>query len=107
MGQHLHPLEQLGAPYRAVKAFRALLFTPAAGIAANPLLAELPPSLTLHHLFSRWVAEGWEELLVTSVLGVRGDSLRVRLLGGQHHLCKVSAGRSCMDYEAGAGGPES
>lgn len=56
MGQQLHPLEQLGAPYRAVKAFRALLFTPAAGITANPLLAELPPSLTLHHLFSRWVA---------------------------------------------------
>ncbi|KXZ51911.1 hypothetical protein GPECTOR_11g39 [Gonium pectorale] len=53
VGQALHPLEQLGAPYRAVKAFRALLFTPSAGIASNPLLAELPPTVTLHHLFSR------------------------------------------------------
>ncbi|KAG2437843.1 hypothetical protein HXX76_005461 [Chlamydomonas incerta] len=53
VGQQLHPLEQLGQPYRAVKAFRALLFTPAAGIAANPLLGELPPAVTLHHLFSR------------------------------------------------------
>lgn len=53
VGQQLHPLEQLGQPYRAVKAFRALLFTPASGIAANPLLGELPPAVTLHHLFSR------------------------------------------------------
>ncbi|GFR42609.1 hypothetical protein Agub_g3540 [Astrephomene gubernaculifera] len=53
VGQHLHPLEQLGQPYRAVKAFRSLLFTPAAAVAANPLLGELPPAITLHHIFSR------------------------------------------------------
>lgn len=53
VGQQLHPLEQLGAPYRVVKAFRALLFTAATDIASNPLLAELPPAITLQHLFSR------------------------------------------------------
>ncbi|GIL71669.1 hypothetical protein Vretimale_885 [Volvox reticuliferus] len=53
VGQQLQPLEQLGAPYRAVKAFRALLFTSAGDIGSNPLLAELPPAITLQHLFSR------------------------------------------------------
>ncbi|GLC41103.1 hypothetical protein PLESTM_001156100 [Pleodorina starrii] len=53
VGQQLHPLEQLGAPYRAVKAFRSLLFTAAPDIGSNPLLGELPPDITLQHLFSR------------------------------------------------------
>lgn len=55
MGQQLQPLEQLGAPYRAVKAFRSLLFTAAADISSNPLLAELQHAITLQHLFSRCV----------------------------------------------------
>ncbi|EFJ53077.1 component of oligomeric golgi complex 5 [Volvox carteri f. nagariensis] len=53
VGQQLHPLEQLGGPFRAVKAFRALLFAAAADIGSNPLLGELPPAITLQHLFSR------------------------------------------------------
>ncbi|GLI63871.1 hypothetical protein VaNZ11_006987 [Volvox africanus] len=53
VGQQLQPLEQLGAPFRAVKAFRALLFTSVGDIGSNPLLAELPPAITLQHLFSR------------------------------------------------------
>mmetsp|Transcript_14383 Transcript_14383/g.31097 ORF Transcript_14383/g.31097 Transcript_14383/m.31097 type:complete len:825 (+) Transcript_14383:68-2542(+) len=53
VGLNLFPLEQLGLPYRVMKAFRALLFQDTPGILSSPLLKELPASITLHHLFSR------------------------------------------------------
>ena len=56
VGQSLFPLEQLVQPYRVVKAFRALLFSDVAGITTSPLIGDLPPTITLHHLFSRQVA---------------------------------------------------
>ncbi len=53
MGQHLLPLEQLGAPARALRAFRRLLFLEAPKVEASPLLRELPRPEVVHHLYSR------------------------------------------------------
>ncbi|KAF5842008.1 hypothetical protein DUNSADRAFT_9888 [Dunaliella salina] len=57
VGSSLYPLEQLGQPYRVLKAFRSLLFTETNSILSSPLLRELPPSVTAHHIFSRLPAE--------------------------------------------------
>ncbi len=61
VGQALWPLEHLGAPYKLLRAFRALLFTEAAEVPGSPLLKDLPASIVLHHMFSRWAAApgGW------------------------------------------------
>jgi len=53
VGQTLFPVEQLGSPYRALRAFRPLLFLKTSEFASNPLLQELPPSVILHHLYSQ------------------------------------------------------
>jgi hypothetical protein len=53
VGQTLFPVEQLGSPYRALRAFRPLLFLKTSEFASNPLLQELPPSVILDHLYSR------------------------------------------------------
>ncbi len=42
MGQQLLPLEQLGGPARALRAFRRLLFLEAPELEGSPLLKELP-----------------------------------------------------------------
>jgi hypothetical protein len=51
----LCPLEQLGAPYKGLRALRPLLFaeTAALGDVRSALLAELPRSCVLHHLLGR------------------------------------------------------
>ncbi|KAL4379983.1 hypothetical protein GQ457_02G042350 [Hibiscus cannabinus] len=53
VGQSLFPVEQLGAPYRALRAFRPLIFLETSQLGASPLLQDLPPSVILHHLYSR------------------------------------------------------
>ena len=58
VGQNLYPVEQLGAPYRALRAFRPLIFLETSQLEASPLLHDLPASVILHHLYSR----GPEEL---------------------------------------------
>ncbi|GLU06683.1 hypothetical protein SLE2022_236890 [Rubroshorea leprosula] len=58
VGQNLFPVEQLGAPYRALRAFRPLIFLETSQLGVSPLLQDLPPSVILHHLYSR----GTEEL---------------------------------------------
>lgn len=57
MGQHLLPLEQLGGPARALRAFRRLLFVESADLEGSPVLKELPRPEVLHHLYSRAPAE--------------------------------------------------
>eukprot|EP00250_Pteridium_aquilinum_P008386 c17905_g2_i1 orf=280-2844(-) len=57
IGQSLFPVEQLGAPYRALRAFRPLIFLETSQLGSSPLLRELPPSVVLHHLYSRAPAE--------------------------------------------------
>ena len=57
VGQNLFPVEQLGAPFRVVRAFRPLLFLETAAVRDSPLRKELPPSVVLHHLYSRAPAE--------------------------------------------------
>ena len=47
------PMESLGAPFRALRAIRPLLFLDTPAVASSPLLAELPASVVLHHLLSR------------------------------------------------------
>ncbi|XP_042478504.1 conserved oligomeric Golgi complex subunit 5 [Macadamia integrifolia] len=58
VGQNLFPVQQLGAPYRALRAFRPVIFLETSQLGASPLLQDLPPSVILHHLYSR----GPEEL---------------------------------------------
>ncbi|KAE8694884.1 GDSL esterase/lipase [Hibiscus syriacus] len=52
VGQNLFPVEQLGVPYRALRAFRPLIFLETSQLGASPL-QDLPPSVILHHLYSR------------------------------------------------------
>ncbi|CAI0461330.1 unnamed protein product [Linum tenue] len=59
VGQSLFPVEQLGAPYRALRAFRPLIFLETSQLASSPLLQDLPLNVILHHLYSR----GPDELL--------------------------------------------
>ncbi|CAN1351827.1 Conserved oligomeric Golgi complex subunit 5 [Linum perenne] len=51
--------EQLGAPYRSLRAFRPLIFLETSHLPSSPLLQDLPLSVILHHLYSR----GPDELL--------------------------------------------
>ncbi|CAA2977994.1 conserved oligomeric Golgi complex subunit 5 [Olea europaea subsp. europaea] len=53
VGQHLFPVEQLGAPYRALRAFWPVIFLETSQMGESPLLQDLPPSVILHHLYSR------------------------------------------------------
>lgn len=53
VGQNLFPVEQLGAPYRALRAFRPLIFLETSQLGSSPLLQELPLSVILHHLYTR------------------------------------------------------
>ncbi|GAB2275180.1 Conserved oligomeric Golgi complex subunit [Dionaea muscipula] len=53
VGQNLFPVEQLGAHYRALRAFRPVIFLEVSQLEASPLLQDLPPSVILHHLYSR------------------------------------------------------
>ncbi|XP_002526650.2 conserved oligomeric Golgi complex subunit 5 [Ricinus communis] len=53
VGQNLFPVEQLGPPYRALRAFRPLIFLETSQLEASPLLRDLPPSVILHHVYSR------------------------------------------------------
>ncbi|PKA62218.1 hypothetical protein AXF42_Ash015103 [Apostasia shenzhenica] len=59
IGQNLFPIEQLGPPYRALRAFRPIIFLETSQLENSPLLNDLPPSVILHHLYSR----GPDELL--------------------------------------------
>lgn len=53
VGQNLFPVEQLGSPYRALRAFRPVLFLETSQLEKSPVLQDLPPSVILHHLYSR------------------------------------------------------
>ncbi|CAH8358884.1 unnamed protein product [Eruca vesicaria subsp. sativa] len=53
VGQNLFPVEQLGAPYRALIAFRPLIFLETSEMGSSPLIQDLPPSIVLHHLYTR------------------------------------------------------
>ncbi|KAK4364021.1 hypothetical protein RND71_015379 [Anisodus tanguticus] len=58
VGQNLFPVEQLGAPYRALRAVRPVIFLETSQFSSSLLRQDLPPSVILHHLYSR----GPEEL---------------------------------------------
>ena len=53
VGQSVYPLDRLGLPFNILRAFRRLLFLGTSEVPASPLLRELPPSVVLHHLYSR------------------------------------------------------
>jgi hypothetical protein len=49
----LYPVKDLGMPYRILRALRPFLFRETSTIQECPELQILPPSVILHHLFSR------------------------------------------------------
>lgn len=53
VGNNLWPVDQLGSPQRMLRAFRQLLFLETDAIPEHLILAELPPAVVLHHLYSR------------------------------------------------------
>ncbi|KAK8941897.1 hypothetical protein KSP40_PGU012215 [Platanthera guangdongensis] len=53
VSQNLFPVEQLGAPYRALRSFRPIIFLEISQLRDSSLLDDLPPSVILHHLYSR------------------------------------------------------
>lgn len=53
VAENLVPLEAVGAPHRALRAFRPLLFLETPALRGSLLLQALPPSVVLHHLYSR------------------------------------------------------
>ena len=53
VSQQLLPAEQIGAPLRALRAFRRLLFTNTSDIEGSLSLKEVPRVALLHHLFTR------------------------------------------------------
>ncbi|CAH1418946.1 unnamed protein product [Lactuca virosa] len=53
VGQNLYPVEQLGAPYRALRALRPVIFLETSQLGSSPVIQDLPPSVVLHHLYSR------------------------------------------------------
>lgn len=57
VSQGVYPLEALGPVHKAVRAFRALLFTEDAALADSKATRDLPATLVLLHLFSRLPGE--------------------------------------------------
>ena len=57
VGEIVFPIEQLGAPFRALRAFKHLIFLETSVLGSSPILRELPPSVILHHLYSRAPSE--------------------------------------------------
>ncbi|KAI3780433.1 hypothetical protein L2E82_10414 [Cichorium intybus] len=53
VGQNLYPVEQLGAPYRALRALRPVIFLETSQLGSSPVIQDLPASVVLHHLYSR------------------------------------------------------
>lgn len=53
VSQNLFPVEQLGAPYRALRALRPVIFLETSQLGQSTLLQDLPTSVILHHLCSR------------------------------------------------------
>ena len=57
VGQNLFQVEQLGAPYRALRALKPLFFQETTKLGSSSLLQDLPRSMVLHHLYSRALDE--------------------------------------------------
>ena len=53
IGEALVPAEAIGAPYRALRAFKPLLFLETTKVPGSLLLHDLPTSAVLHHLLGR------------------------------------------------------
>ena len=53
VADYLLPLDAAGAPHRVLRAFRPLIFLGTPELAASLLVAALPPSIVLHHMYSR------------------------------------------------------
>ena len=53
VADYLLPVDAVGAPHRVLRAFRPLLVLGTPELAASLLVAALPPSIVLHHLYSR------------------------------------------------------
>lgn len=57
VADNLLPVDAIGAPHRVLRAFRPLIFLPTSELASSLLVSALPPSIVLHHIYSR-VPEG-------------------------------------------------
>eukprot|EP00884_Botryococcus_braunii_P012366 jgi/Botrbrau1/2112/Bobra.0093s0019.1 len=102
VGQYLWPLQHLGAPARVLRAFRPFIFLESDALNGSPLLAELPSSVVLHHLYSRAPAalqspHSRDGFSPAPVLAVAGPAQH----GGRGTLHQKGLGRVCYGSPAG------
>ncbi len=53
VADNLLPVDAIGAPHRVLRAFRPLIFLSTPELASSLLVSALPPSMVLHHMYSR------------------------------------------------------
>lgn len=53
VADNLLPVDALGAPHRVLRAFRPLIFLATPELSTSLLVSALPPSIVLHHAYSR------------------------------------------------------
>ncbi|GLC38676.1 hypothetical protein PLESTM_000762000 [Pleodorina starrii] len=106
VGQQLHPLEQLGAPYPRRQGPSARCSSPPhPTIGSNPLLGELPPDITLQHLFSRHRRSAFRPHSA-AVLAMAGQPQRGGVPAGNRRGAGGGAGGGAAVAEGVYGGGE-
>lgn len=105
VAQNLLPLDAAGAPARVLRALRPLLFLETAELAASPLLGALPPSVVLHHLYSRappglQLPHARSGYTPAQVRGA-GQLVACRMLGWHQPFC-VWMHRRCFELHCAA-----
>lgn len=53
VADNLLPVDAIGAPHRVLRAFRPLIFLSTPEVATSLLVSAVPPSMVLHHMYSR------------------------------------------------------
>jgi conserved oligomeric Golgi complex subunit 5 len=101
--QNLFPVEQLGPPYRALQAFRPIIFLETSQLVQSPLLQDLPLVVILHHLYSR-VPEELESPMQRNKTTATQYSLWLKLQSEDRVLKGIKATLDAYDMKVRARG---